>query len=185
MRICIVPLLLVLVVAGCVTMSGRVNGPTYYSSEGNFSVPFPVSIEMGGKVLSDGPRTVTFHDKLGSRITFTALPFKEESPMTKVLQHGGTEPALTDFVQRDYGNSATVHFHPDVLGGAVTLMFQHATGQKTGVAAFVHDHAVYLVETDLLPGVPLLARNDAQSVHDRDLWLENRALTLAQTMQIR
>lgn len=180
---------LLLLAAGCATsshhVSGSVQASTYTSTRGHFSVPFPVSRDMGGRVLTDGPRSVTFRDNWGARITFSCLPFSERSSMMDVLYRDGPEKALTEFAQREYGSATAVHFHPDTLAGAATLAFVRATGQRTGVAVFVRNHAVYLVETDLLPGVQMLGRNDDASVRERDHWLEDRALALAQTMDIR
>jgi hypothetical protein len=50
---------------------------------------------------------------------------------------------------------------------------------------FVHGGRVYLVETDMLPGVQLLAQNDERSRLDRMVWLEGRAVGLAQTMDVK
>ena len=50
---------------------------------------------------------------------------------------------------------------------------------------FVHGSRVYLAETDMLPGVQLLAQNDEQSRQDREVWLEGRAVALAQSMDVK
>jgi len=176
------------VLPGCATappLSGSINGPNYASSQGGFSVPFPVSAEVGGGVVSDGPDSVTFHDNWGSRITFSSIPFKPQSSMMAVLQSQGRERALAEFAKRQYGDEIVVHYHPDTLDGTISFIFVRPVGPRTGVAMFIHGARVYVVETDMLPGVQLLALNDDQSQHDRQVWLEGRAVTLAQTMDVK
>jgi hypothetical protein len=177
-----------LALPGCATappLSGAINGPNYTSSQGGFSVPFPVSAEVGGRVISDGPDSVTFHDNWGSRITFSSVPFKPQSSMTSVLQSQGREPALTEFAKRQYGEDIVVHYHPDTLDGTISLIVVRPVAPRSGVAMFIHGARVYLVETDMLPGVQLLAQNDDKSQLDRLVWLEARAVTLAQTMDVK
>lgn len=177
-----------LALCGCATsqhMSGTVNGPTYTSPQGGFSVPIPVSPEVGGRVLSDGPEKVTFHDNWGSRITFSSVPFKPQSPLTTAPQSQGREQALTEFAKISYGDDIVVHYHPATLDGTISFIFVRPVGPKTGVAMFVHGARVYGVETDMLPGVTLLAQNDDLSQNDRLVWLEGRAVTLAQSMDVK
>jgi hypothetical protein len=177
-----------LVLPGCATappLSGAINGPNYTSSQGGFSVPFPVSAEVGGRVISDGPDSVTFHDNWGSRITFSSIPFKAQSSMTSVMQSQGRERALTEFAKRQYGADIVVHYHPDTRDGTISFIFVRPVAPRTGVAMFVHGERVYVVETDMLPGVQLLAQNDNQSQLDRMVWLEGRAVTLAQSMDVK
>jgi hypothetical protein len=163
---------------------GHLDGPNYTSAKGDFSVPFPVSAEVGGDVQSDGPQTVTFRDNWGSRITFSSLPFNAKSSMTTMLATEGREKALTEFVKRDYGDTFAVHYHPEAQGGAISFLFLRPVSPKMGVAAFIHGQRVYLVETDLLPGVQLLGGSDAKSQEEREVWLEQRAVTLAQSVII-
>ena len=52
-----------LLLCGCATshhLAGAVNGPDYTSAHGGFTVPFPVSPEVGGRVLKDTSQSVTF-----------------------------------------------------------------------------------------------------------------------------
>jgi len=173
---------------GCATprhVAGSVNGSTYTSARGDFSVPFPVSPEVGGRILSDNAQSVTFHDNWGSRITFSSLPFEDSSSMMSVLRAQGPELALREFAKRDYGDAIAVHYHPEACGGAISFLFLKPVGPKTGVAAFVHGHRLYLVETDMLPGVQLLAQGDEKSQLDRDAWLEARTVALAQSMTVK
>jgi hypothetical protein len=179
---------LVLALAGCAglpPLSGTISGSTYTSPQGGFSVPIPVSPEVGGRVVSDGPENVTFHDNWGSRITFSSVPFKLQSSMMSILQSQGRERALTEFAKRQYGNDIVVHYHPDAADGVISFIFVRPVSPGTGVAMFVHSGRVYLVETDMLPGVQLLAQNDERSQLDRQVWLEGRAVGLAQTIEVK
>lgn len=166
-------------------LAGTLRGPTYYSAHRDFSVPVPVSPEVGGHISADGPETVTFVDNWGSRITFSLLPFNGVSSMMSVLQTQGHQAALTEFARRDYGGDITIHYHPAILDGAITFIFLRPVGPKTGIAAFIHGRDICLVQTDLLPGVQLLGQSDEKSQIEREQWLENRALALAQTIEFR
>ena len=53
------------------------------------------------------------------------------------------------------------------------------------MAIFIHGPQLYLVETDMLPGVQLLAQNDQKSQVERETWLENRAMALAKSIEPR
>jgi hypothetical protein len=177
-----------LMISGCATsppLSGTISGPTYTSSHGEFSVPFPVSREVGGRVVTDAPDSVTFHDNWGSRITFSSVAFNPQSSMMSMLQSQGREKALTEFANRQYGGEIVVHYHPGAMEGAVSFIYVRPVGPKTGVAMFVHGGRVYVVETDMLPGVQLLAQSDEQSQIDREIWLEGRAVTLAQSINVK
>lgn len=177
-----------LVLSGCATtqrLSGTISGQTYASSQGEFSVSFPVSPEVGGRVVSDSPESVTFHDNWGSRITFSSVPFNSQSSMMSVLKSQGRERALTEFAKRQYGDDIVVHYHPGARDGAISFIYVRPVGPRTGVAMFLHGGRVYLAETDMLPGVQLLAQNDEQSQRDREIWLEGRAVTLAQSMDVK
>jgi hypothetical protein len=164
---------------------GRIVGNSYTSSQGEFSVPFPVSREVGGRIIRDDAQSVTFHDNWGSRISFYSKPFNAQSPIVSVLQTQGREQALTTLTKDIYGDMIVPHYHPDVLDGTISFIYLKPVGPKVGVAAFIHQSRVYLVETDLLPGVQLLANNDDASQQARDEWLENRAVQLLQSIEIK
>jgi hypothetical protein len=177
-----------LLLSGCATshhLAGMVNGLNYTSAQGGFSVPFPVSAEVGGRVLADNPQSVTFADSWGARITFSSLPFNADSDMMKALETQGREKALSEFVRRDYGNLITIHYHPEACEGAISFIILRPTGPKSSVAAFIHGHRLYLAETVLLPGVQLLAQADEQSQREREDWLEKRAVELGQSLEVK
>jgi hypothetical protein len=166
-------------------LAGRISGSSYTSPQGRFSVPFPVSPEVGGRIIRDDAQSVTFHDNWGSKISFYSKPFNARSPMMSVLQAQGREKALETFMNEIYGDSIVPHYHPDVLDGTVSFIYLKPVGPRTGVAAFIHQNRVYLVETDLLPGVQLLSKDDDASQEARDEWLEKRALELLRSVEVK
>lgn len=183
---------LVILLCGCAGpheshphLVGKILGNSYTSPQGHFSVPYPVSPEVGGRIIRDDAQSVTFHDNWGSKIGFYSKSFNAQSPMTSVLQTQGREKALDTLAMDIYGNSIALHYHPDVRDGAISFIYLKPVGPKTGVAAFIYQTRVYLVETDLLPAVQLLSKDDEESQKARDIWLENRALELLQSIEIK
>jgi hypothetical protein len=175
-----------LLFCGCASthrLVGSVHDSTYTSAEGGFSVPFPVSPEVRGRILTDGPQGVTFGDSWGSRITFKERPILEHSSMMTMLEKQGREKALSEFARREYGDSVTVHYHPQARGGMISFIYLRPVSPKTAVAIFLDGRRLFLVETDLLPGVQLLAQSDEQSQLERESWLEGRAMALAQSIE--
>jgi hypothetical protein len=177
-----------LLLCGCAThhrLSGSVHHSTYISAEGGFSVPFPVSAEVGGRIFSDTAENVTFRDNWGSRITFSGLSIAAHSSIMSMLEKDGREKALTEFAKRQYSDLITVHYHPEAREGMVSFIYLRPASPKTAVAIFLHDSRLFLVETDMLPGVQLLAQNDEKSQLEREAWLESRAMALANSIEIR
>jgi len=183
---------LALIWSGCATthdhqshLVGKIVGTSYQSALGQFTVPFPVSPESNGRIIREDAQSVTFHDNVGSTISFYSTPFTEESGMMTVLHSDGPEKALSTLAKDIYGNSIVTHFHADVRGGALSFVYLRPVKPQMGVAEFVQGNRVYLVETDLVPGVQLLSKNDDESMAALNEWLENRALELLKTMAIR
>jgi len=162
---------------------GSVHNSTYTSAEGGFSVPFPVSPEVGGRILNDSAQNVTFRDNWGSRITFSGLPIVAHSSIMSIMEKDGREKALAEFATRQYSDLITVHYHPEVREGMVSFIYLRPASPNTAVAIFIHGSRLFLVETDMLPGVQLLAQNDEKSQRDRETWLESRAVALAQSIE--
>src|SRR5580658_331459 len=69
---------------------GKIIGNSYTSPQGRFSVPCPVSPEVGGRILRDNAQGVTFTDNWGSKITIYSTPFNAQSQMMDVLQTQGS-----------------------------------------------------------------------------------------------
>jgi hypothetical protein len=166
-------------------VSGRIVGRSYISPEGHFSVPFPLSAEVGGRILRDDAQSVTFHDNWGSKISFYSRSFTAQSPLMTIPQSQERGKALETFMKDIYGDSIVTHYHPDVRDGTISFIFLKPVGPKTGVAAFIYEQRVYMVETDLLPGVQLLSKTDDSSQQALDDWLENRAVELLRSIEIK
>jgi hypothetical protein len=164
---------------------GTISGNSYTSPQGHFSVPFPVSPEVGGRIIHDDAQSVTFYDDWGSKISFYSRSFNARSPMMSAPQSEARGRALETFMKDIYGDSIVPHYHPDVLEGTVSFIYLKPVGPKTGVATFIHQKRVYLVETDFLPGVQLLSKSDDASEEARDQWLENRAVNLLRSIEIK
>lgn len=178
----------ILLACGCASthrLAGSIKGSTYISAEGGFAVPFPVSPEVKGRVLNDGPQDVTFGDNWGSRITFQERTFLEQSSMMTMLEKQGREKALSEFAKREYGDMLTIHYHPEAREGMISFIYLRPVSPKSAVAIFIHDHRLFIVQTDMLPGVQLLAQSDEKSQGDRESWLESRAIALAQSIEFR
>jgi len=76
-----------------VHLHGSVHGSFYTSAEGGFSVPFPVTADLNGRVLADGAQNVDFYRQLGSRNSFAGQAILEHSPMMAMLEKdGGKRP---------------------------------------------------------------------------------------------
>jgi hypothetical protein len=177
-----------LLLCGCASthrLVGSIHGSTYTSEQGGFSVAFPVSPEVGGRIRTDGAQSVTFCDNWGSRVTFTGLDILERSSMMTMLEKQGREKALSEFARREYGDLITVHYHPETREGMISFIYLRPASPKTGVAIFIHGRGLFMVETDMLPGVQLLAQSDEKSQLERDSWLESRAMALAESIEAR
>lgn len=179
-----------LLLCGCAAprqqrLAGSIHGSTYTSAAGGFSVPFPVSTEVGGRVLTDGPQSVTFGDNWGSRITFSGQAIREQSPIMSMLKQQGREKALSEFAKREFGDLTAAHYHPETRGGTTSFIYLRPASPKTAVAIFIQGRRLFLVETDMLPGVQLLAQIDEKSQLEREAWLESRAVALAESIETR
>jgi hypothetical protein len=162
---------------------GRVSGRTYYSAHGGFAVTFPVSLEYGGRITHDDAQSVTFGDRMANRISFFSKEFSDQSPMKSTLRKEGAEKALEILVKDIYGTGMTTHYHADARGGTLSFIFVKPLATKTGVAAMVFQNRVYLVETDLPPGVQFLSKQDDEGALDEKL--ENYAVDLLRSVEIR
>jgi hypothetical protein len=67
----------------------------------------------------------------------------------------------------------------------LSFVYLRPAGRKTALAVFIHNRRLYLAETDTLPGEVLLAQSDEKSLLEREAKLEDRAVALAQTMDVK
>jgi hypothetical protein len=165
-------------------LAGRISGSTYTSSRGGFSVPFPVSPDENGRVVHDDAQSVTFHDKIGSKISFYSREFNAQSSLVTAPHSEARSQALEAFMKAIYGDSIAPHYHQDVLDGALSFIDLKLPGPESGVATFIHGNRVYLVETDLLPAREFVSKAEL-SQDAQDKWLENRAVELLRTMDVK
>ncbi|MGP8201910.1 MAG: hypothetical protein ACLQU4_20660 [Limisphaerales bacterium] len=166
-------------------LAGRVSGNSYTSSQGHFTVPFPVSHEVGGRIIHDDAQSVTFYDNWGSKISFYSRAFNAQSPLVTPPRSEARGKALETFMKDIYGDSIVTHYRPDALDGALSFIYLKPVSPKTGVATFISQERVYLVETDFLPGMQLLSNNDDASEEARDQWLEKRAVDLLRSIEVK
>ena len=177
-------------------IAGKVVGETYTSAQQDYSVPFPVDPGMGGRVVGDSTNDndngVTFQDDLGSRVSFYALPFDVNSDWAKSLQIEGREKPLNWFLGKLYGSSITIHYHPEIRDGTSSFLFVKNEPDrkdpmvKASAAAFIRGNRIYIAETDLPTATTILWKNQPdESEQKHDEWLENRAVELVQTIQIK
>ena len=168
-----------------VHLRGSVHGSMYTSAEGGFSVPFPVSADLNGRISRDEAQNVTFTDNWGSHITFYGQAILPHSPMVPMLEKEGREKALGEFARRVYGDLITSHYRADLREGMLSFVYLRPAGRKTALAVFIHNHRLYLAETDTLPGEVLLAQSDEKSLLEREAKLEDRAVALALSMDVK
>jgi hypothetical protein len=164
---------------------GTISGNTYISPRGDFSVPCPVNPDEGGRVLHDDPQSVTFFDNLGNRVSFYSKQFNEKSALNTLPQSHERGQALESFSKLIYGSDIEPHYNPNMLDGATSFIYIKTSGIKTGVGAFIHGGRIFLVETDLLPGADWVSKNDEDSQRQKEKWLEDRALGLLQSMDVK
>ena len=167
--------------SGCVgpKLAGTFDGRVYTSPQRDYSVPIPVTT-CGGRVVGDDERGVTFRDDMGMRVSFYSMQFEPGSKMMSALQTGGHRGALEQYVNMLYRGIEVRNYHPDIREGTVSFVFLKNGATKTSGAAFIHASRVYLVEFDLPDVTDHLWRGTKQ---EQTLWLEERALKLAQTIR--
>jgi hypothetical protein len=176
----------VVLLAGCAgpKIVGTFDGKTYTSVHQDYSVPMP-QMAGGDRISGDDDNGVTFHDDFGSRISFYSLPFLPSDELTAALESGGNERVLKKCFEKLYGSATETHYHSEVLGGIMSCIYcKQSSSTKTSAAGFVHSKHVYLVEVGLPEATKLLTKDaDADALRKQDQWLENRAVTLVQTIQ--
>ena len=174
--------------AGCVgpRIVGTFDGKTYTSAQQDYSVPMP-QMAGGDRITGDDERGVTFRDDFGSRVSFYSLPFPPSlfRELTAALESGGNEMVLKMCFESLYGSATETHYHSEVLGGVMScIYYKQPDSTKTAVAGFVHSKRVYLAEVGLPEATKFLTRDtDDAALRKQNEWLENRAVTLVQTIQ--
>lgn len=171
----------VLFCGGCAStkLAGTFDGRTYTSPKKDYSVLIPVT-DMGGHIAGDDERGVTFRDDMGMRVSFYSLQIADGSQMMSSLQTARRQKALEQFLKLLYHGVSSMNYHPNIKGGTISFIFSKDQGNKTSAAAFIHANRIYIVEFDLPAATKALWQGTEQ---EQNLWLEKRAVKLAQTIQ--
>lgn len=156
-------------------LAGKLEGDTYFSATGEFSLPLPVLRELGGTV-TDTEHVVTFSDSYSTHISIACFPQDalqrwelDTRGLRDYLLYFFTDFVLTDFDRRFPGSRVESarfvpelhegslvtyaelpggsHFEPKegVLGGALP---KRVTA-KRGTLLFVRNRHVYVLSTEL------------------------------------
>ncbi len=176
----------VVLLTGCAgpKLVGTFDGKTYTSVQKDYSVPMP-EMAGGDRISGDDEHGVTFVDDYGSRVSFYSLPFSPGGELTAAAQSGGNEAALKKCFENLYGSATETHYHSETLGGIMScIYYKPPDSTKTAAAGFVHSEHVLLIEVGLPEATKLLTRDaDEAALQKQSEWLENRAVTLVQTIQ--
>lgn len=153
---------------------GKVDGDTYISPTGLFSIKIPVLPELGG-TISDTPNVVTFDDDYSVHLSVGAFPLSPELKSEyetrgakDFLINFFTGIVMPDFVANFPGSKLekTAAFLPQFQGGAVLLYSLHPGGSnferrtrfsiaippvvaKRGNICFVRSGYVFVISTEL------------------------------------
>lgn len=175
-------LALLLLVAGAVSaqaqadgaLAGRIEGKTYTSATGAFSITIPVLPELGGRI-SDTPNTVTFQDDYNFVCTIAALPMDASQRWEHSTRSEKDYLAyfFANFVMPDFQASfrgahvESARFAPSILGGSLIVytllpggsMFEHKLSfadpnepppvAKRGNLLIVRHDWIYILSTEL------------------------------------
>jgi hypothetical protein len=156
------------------TLAGRLEGDTYVSATGEFSVPLPVLRELGGTV-TDTENVVTFSDTFSTHISIACFPQDalqrwelETRDLRDYLLYFFTDFVLTDFARRFPGSKIeSARFIPELMDGALVTYallpggsyFESKDGglgpsasrvtAKRGTLLFVRNRHVFVLSTEL------------------------------------
>ncbi len=154
---------------------GKIEGDTYFSATGEFSLPLPVLRELGGTV-TDTENVVTFSDSYNTHISIACFP--QDSLQRWELETRGprdyllyffTDFVLADFARRFPGSAIEgARFVPELMGGALIAYALLPGGSyfeaqanalgapppapvtaKRGTLLFVRNQHVFVLSTEL------------------------------------
>lgn len=155
-------------------LQGRVEGETYHSATGEFSVPVPVLRELGG-TITDTENVVTFTDSYSTHISIACFPQDslqrwefETRGRRDYLLYFFTDFVLADFARRFPGSAIeSARFIPELLEGSIVTYallpggshFEPKDGPlgaaakpvtaKRGTLLFVRNRHVFVLSTEL------------------------------------
>jgi len=157
-----------------VVLAGRLEGDTYVSATGQFSVPLPVLRELGGTV-TDTENVVTFSDSRSTHISIACFPQDalqrwelDTRGLRDYLLYFFTDFVLVDFAKRFPGSAIeSARFIPELMDGALVTYallpggsyFEPKDGRpgagagrvtaKRGTLLFVRKQHVFVLTTEL------------------------------------
>jgi len=156
-------------------LAGRLEGDTYFSATGEFSLPLPVLRELGGTV-SDTENVVTFSDNFSTHISIACFPLDalqrwefDTRGLRDYLLYFFTDFVLVDFERRFPGSKIELaRFVPELLDGALITYAELPGGSnfepkdgalgsppvrritaKRGTLLFLRNRHVYVLSTEL------------------------------------
>ena len=156
-------------------LAGRLEGDTYFSATGEFSLPLPVLRELGGTV-TDTENVVTFSDSYSTHISIACFPQDalqrwelETRGLRDYLLYFFTDFVLTDFGRRFPGSKVeSARFVPELHDGSLITYAELPGGShfepkegvlgtasdrrvtaKRGTLLFVRNRHVYVLSTEL------------------------------------
>jgi hypothetical protein len=155
-------------------LKGRIEGDTYHSATGEFSLPIPVLRELGG-TITDTENVVTFTDSYSTQISIACFP--QDALQRWELDTRGRRDYLlyffTDFVLADFNRRfpgsaiESARFVPELLEGSLITYallpggshFEPKDGPlgspakpvtaKRGTLLFVRNRHVFVLSTEL------------------------------------
>jgi len=156
-------------------LAGKLEGDTYFSATGEFSLPLPVLRELGGTV-SDTENVVTFSDRYSTHISIACFPQDalqrwelETRGLRDYLLYFFTDFVLADFDRRFPGSKVeSARFVPELHNGALITYAELPGGShfelkdgvlagapprrvtaKRGTLLFVRNRQIYVLSTEL------------------------------------
>lgn len=154
-------------------LAGKLEGDTYVSATGEFSLPLPVLRELGG-TISDTANVVTFTDSYSTHISIACFPQDalqrwelETRGRRDYLLYFFTDFVLADFARRFPGSAIeSARFLPEFLEGALITYALLPGGSyfeakpdllgpappvtaKRGSLLFVRNSHLYVLSTEL------------------------------------
>ncbi len=154
---------------------GKVDHELYVSATGEFQIPVPVLVELGG-TISDTENVVTFGDSFNTHISIACFP-QDASQKWELETRGRrdyllyffTEVVLADFQARFPGSTIeSARFLPELMDGALITYALLPGGSnfeknvsllgtppaspavaKRGTLLFVRNRYIYIISTEL------------------------------------
>ena len=156
-------------------LAGKMQGDTYVSPTGEYRIPAPVLLELGG-VITDTKNVVTFSDSYNTHISIACFPMDASQKWEldtrgrrDYLLYFFNDVVLPDFQNRFPGsNIESARFLPELLDGALITYAllpggsffedknrvldappEHPVTAKRGTLLFVRNRHIYIVSTEL------------------------------------